>query len=414
MVAPLPEEIAERDRNDPLAGLRDRFHIPEGLIYLDGNSLGPAPLGVFAEIDRAVRKEWAHDLIASWNDAGWFALPLTLGARLAPLIGAEPDEVAVCDTVSINLHKLLHAALALRPDRTVVVAEQAGFPTDLYIASGIGAVRPELSFRLEGRDGDRLEDLIDDSVAVVLVNHVDYRTGALRDMAALTALAHDKGALVTWDLCHSAGVMPVALGATDADFAVGCTYKYLNGGPGAPAFVHAARRHHGRLRQPLTGWWSHAEPFAFSPDYVAAPGIRAMLTGTQPILSMRALVAALDAFEGVDLAAVREKSMALTGLFVALVEERCQGHGLFLACERDPARRGSQVSLRHRDGYAVVQALAARDVVGDFRTPDIMRFGFAPLYLRHADVWHAVETLRQVLDSGAWRDPVYSQRAAVT
>ena len=414
MVAPLPEEIAERDRNDPLAGLRDRFHIPEGLIYLDGNSLGPAPLGVFAEIDRAVRKEWAHDLIASWNDAGWFALPLTLGARLAPLIGAQPDEVAVCDTVSINLHKVLHAALALRPDRTAVVAEQAGFPTDLYIAAGLGAARPELSFRLEGRDGDRLEDLIDDGVAVVLVNHVDYRTGALRDMAALTALAHDKGALVIWDLCHSAGVMPVALGAAGADFAVGCTYKYLNGGPGAPAFVHAARRHHGHLRQPLTGWWSHAEPFAFSPDYVAAPGIRAMLTGTQPILSMRALVAALDAFEGVDLAAVRAKSVALTGLFIALVEERCQGHGLFLACERDPARRGSQVSLRHRDGYAVVQALAARDVVGDFRAPDIMRFGFAPLYLRHADVWHAVETLRQVLESGAWRDPVYSRRAAVT
>ena len=409
-----PPEILARDAEDPLGHARERFHLPAGLIYLDGNSLGPAPLAVFSELQHAVAGEWAGDLIASWNKAGWFALPQTLGARLAPLIGAGGDEVVVCDTVSINLFKCLHAALALRPDRHAVVAEQAGFPTDLYIASGVGRTRPDLAMRLQGRDGDSLEELIDGDTAVVLVNQVDYRSGALRDMAALTARAHAAGALILWDLCHSAGVMPIALDACGADFAVGCSYKYLNGGPGAPGFLYVARAHHGRLRQPLTGWWSHADPFAFSPDYVAAPGIAAMLTGTQPILSMRALVAALDAFDGIDMAAVRQKSMALTDLFIALVEERCPDSGLTLAAPRDAASRGSQVSFHHDQGYAVMQALIARGVVGDFRAPDILRFGFAPLYIGFADVWNAVEVLRDVLDSGAWRDPAYARRSGVT
>jgi len=413
MMAP-PPEILARDADDPLGRLRERFHLPDGLIYLDGNSLGPAPLSVFAELQKAIAGEWAGDLIASWNKAGWFALPQTLGARLAPLIGAGPDEVLVCDTVSINLFKCLHAALALRPERHAVVAEQAGFPTDLYIASGVGSTRPDLTQRLQGRDGDSLEELIDGDTAVVLVNHVDYRTGALRDMTALTDRAHEAGALILWDLCHSAGVMPVALADCDADFAVGCNYKYLNGGPGAPGFLYVARAHHNGLSQPLTGWWSHADPFAFSPDYVAAPGIAAMLTGTQPILSMRAIVAALDAFDGVDMAAVRAKSMALTDLFVALVEERCAGAGLELAAPRDATRRGSQVSFRHEQGYAVMQALIARGVVGDFRAPDILRFGFAPLYIGFADVWNAVEVLRNVLETQAWRDPAYARRSGVT
>ena len=409
-----PPEILARDADDPLGHARERFHLPAGLIYLDGNSLGPAPLAVFSELQHAVAGEWAGDLIASWNKAGWFALPQTLGARLAPLIGAGGDEVVVCDTVSINLFKCLHAALALRPDRHAVVAEQAGFPTDLYIASGVGRTRPDLAMRLQGRDGDTLEDLIDGDTAVVLVNQVDYRSGALRDMAALTARAHAAGALILWDLCHSAGVMPIALDACGADFAVGCSYKYLNGGPGAPGFLYVARAHHDGLRQPLSGWWSHADPFAFSPDYVAAPGIAAMLTGTQPILSMRALVAALDAFDGIDMAAVRQKSMALTDLFIALVEERCPDSGLALATPRDAAGRGSQVSFRHDQGYAVMQALIARGVVGDFRAPDILRFGFAPLYIGFADVWNAVEVLRDVLDSGAWRDPAFARRSGVT
>jgi kynureninase len=413
-MVPPPPEILARDAADPLAAVRERFHLPDGLIYLDGNSLGPAPVAVFSELQRAIADEWAVDLIASWNTAGWFALPRTLGARLAPLIGAGDDEVLVCDTVSINLYKCLHAALALQPDRHVLVAEQAGFPTDLYIASGVAAARPGLVTRLQGRDGETLEELIDGDTAVVLVNQVDYRTGALRDMAALTECAHAAGAVILWDLCHSAGIMPIALSDCSADFAVGCTYKYLNGGPGAPGFLYAARAHHGDLVQPLTGWWSHAEPFAFASGYTPAAGIAAMLTGTQPILSMRALVAALDAFEGVDLAVVRQKSMALTDLFVALVEERCAGHGLKLAAPRDAEQRGSQVSFRHAKGYAIVRAMIDRGVVGDFRAPDILRFGFAPLYIGFADVWNAVEVMRKVMETGAWETPAYANRPAVT
>jgi len=403
-------DIAGLDRDDPLAGYRDRFVLPEGLIYLDGNSLGPAPKEAACDLATAVGQEWSRDLIASWTKAGWFELPSTLGARLAPLIGADGDEVLVCDGVSVNLHKCLHAALNLRPDRAVMVAEEGGFPTDLYIAQGLG----DMTMRLEGRDGAGLEELIDGDVAVVLVNHVDYKTAAVRDMAALTARAHEAGALVIWDLCHSAGVMPIGLDETAADFAVGCTYKYLNGGPGAPGFLFAARRHHDDLRQPLTGWWGHADPFAFAPDYRRAPGIKAMLTGTQPILSMRALVTALDLYDGLDLAVVRAKSMALTDLFVRLVEDRCAGLGLEVVGPADAAARGSHVSLRHADGYAIMQALIARGVVGDFRAPDLMRFGLAPLYLRYRDVADAVDVLRDVLVTDAWRDPAFSRRSAVT
>jgi len=407
-------DIAALDRDDPLAEFRERFVVPDGLIYLDGNSLGVAPASVAGDLSHVVAQEWSRDLIASWNGAGWFALPQSLGNRFAPLIGADEDEVVFCDNVSINLFKCLHAALNMRPDRNVVVAEQGGFPTDLYIADGVEGQRAGMNLRLEGRDGDALEDLIDENVAVVLINHVDYKSSVRRDMAALTKLAQDKGALVIWDLCHSAGVMPVDLNGCGSDFAVGCSYKYLNAGPGAPAFIHVAKRHHDALRQPLTGWWSHADPFAFSPDYERSPGIRAMLTGTQPILSMRAIVAALDALEGVDFHAVRAKSQALTDLFIALVEERCSGHGLELATPRDASIRGSHVSWSHENGYAISQALVARGVVGDFRAPDIMRFGFAPLYLRFSDVAAAVDQLRDILKSGAWRDPAYAQRSLVT
>ncbi|MBT6511128.1 MAG: kynureninase [Rhodospirillaceae bacterium] len=407
-------DIDALDRDAPLAGLRDRFVLPEGLIYLDGNSLGPAPREVAGDLAGVVTQEWSNDLIASWNKAHWFELPQTLGTRLAPLIGAAGDEVLVCDGVSVNLYKCLHAALALRPERHVVVAEQAGFPTDLYILDGLGAQRTDLSLRLEGRDGDRLEDLIDEQVAVVLVNHVDYKTAALRDMAALTARAHEAGAIVVWDLCHSAGVIPVELDACEADFAVGCTYKYLNGGPGSPGFIYVARRHHEHLRQPLTGWWGHAEPFAFDSDYRPAPGIKAMLTGTQPILSMRALVAALAACDRVDMAQVRAKSMALTDLFITLVDEHCDGLGLELASPRDAALRGSHVSFAHEGGFAVMQALIACGVVGDFRAPDLLRFGLAPLYIRYRDVADAVEALRDILVSQSWRDPAFSGRSGVT
>ncbi|MEA2779216.1 MAG: kynureninase [Rhodospirillaceae bacterium] len=407
-------DIDRLDREDDLAAMRERFHLPEGLIYLDGNSLGPAPMAVFAEIDQAVREEWATRLISSWDNAGWFDLPRSLGARIARLIGAGADEVVVSDSTSINVFKALHAALALNPGRNVIVAEQGGFPTDLYIAQAIQSRDPRLSLRLEGRDGDSIEDLLDEDVAVLLVNHVDYRSGVLRDMAALTRHAQAAGALVVWDLCHSAGAMPVDLNGAGADFAVGCSYKYLNGGPGAPAFIYAAQRHHGKTTQPLSGWWAHLHPFAFDSRFEADIGMGAFLCGTQPILSLRALKPALAIFDDVDLARLREKSKRLTGVFIELVEQRCAGHGISLLSPRAAEKRGSQVALRHEHGYPIIRALIERKVVGDFRAPDVMRFGFAPLYLSYRDVWDAVERLRDILASGIWREPRFSVRGAVT
>lgn len=402
------------DAADPLRGFRARFALPEGIVYLDGNSLGAAAHAVFEDLRKAAEEEWGQGLIRSWNAAGWFDLPLELGDRIGRLVGAAAGQTVVADTTSVNIHKALHAALALRPDRHVIVAEAGSFPTDLYMAEGVAAARPGTRLRLEGVDAAAIEDLIDRDTAVVLVNHVNYKTGALRDMAALTATAHAAGALAVWDLCHSAGALPVALDAAGADFAVGCTYKYLNGGPGAPAFVYAARRHHDGMSQPLSGWWGHARPFAFETGFAGAEGIRRFQCGTQPILSLRALKAALDLWDEVDMDALRQKSIALTDLFIALVEAGCGRHGVALETPRKGALRGSQVSFAHPHAYAVMQALIARGVIGDFRAPATLRFGFAPLYVGYADVWRAAAALREIFDSGAWRDPRFAVRAAVT
>lgn len=406
--------IEAMDAADALRPLRDRFILPPDLIYLDGNSLGVASTAAFAELRRAAEEEWGQDLIRSWNTAGWFDMPLDLGDRVGRLVGAAAGQTVVCDTTSINIYKALHAAMALRPDRSVIVTEGSSFPTDIYMAEGVVSTRPGASLRLEGVDAPAIEALIDGDVAVVLVNHVNYKTGELRDMAALTRKAHDNGALVIWDLCHTAGALPVDLDGASVDFAVGCTYKYLNGGPGAPAFIYAAARHHGGIRQPLTGWWGHARPFAFETRYAAGDGIRRFLCGTQPILSLRALKGALDIWDEVDMTALREKSLRLTDLFITLVEEKCAGHGLELESPRDPARRGSQVSFRHPNSYEIMQALIARGVIGDFRAPSTMRFGFTPLYVGYADVWRAVEILEDILRTGTWRDARFAVRAAVT
>jgi kynureninase len=406
--------IAALDERDPLRGKRDAFVIPDGVIYLDGNSLGPLPKAALRELKLAAEQEWGQGLIRSWNAAGWFDLPTTTGNRLARLIGAEPGEVVCTDTTSINIFKALHAALSLRPGRATIIAEGTGFPTDVYMAEGVVSMRPGARLKLAGIDAPDIEDLLGDDVAVVLVNHVDYRTGVLRDMAQLTERIHAAGAIAVWDLCHSAGTMKVDLDTAGADFAVGCTYKYLNGGPGAPAFVFAARRHHGRFAQPLTGWWGHASPFAFDHAFRPGDGIRPMLCGTQPILSMRALSGALDVWDDIDLEQVRAKSLALTDLFIALVEERCGRFGVTLAAPRLHAQRGSQVSFRHPNGYAVMQALIERGVIGDFREPDYMRFGFAPLYLRYADVDAAVSILHDILANEIWRAPRFAARATVT
>ncbi|MDI6025076.1 kynureninase [Corticibacterium sp. UT-5YL-CI-8] len=406
--------IEAMDKADPLRALRSRFVLPEGLIYLDGNSLGAASPAAYVELEQAAKVEWGRDLIRSWNKAGWFDMPLVLGDRIGRLVGAAPGQTVVADTTSINIYKALHAAMSLRPDRNVIVAEGGSFPTDLYIAEGVLSTRPGATLRLEGVDAPTIEELIDENVAVVLVNQVNYKTGELRDMAALTKRVQDAGAVVVWDLCHTAGALPIDLDGTKADFAVGCSYKYLNGGPGAPAFIYVAQRHLAEARQPLSGWWSHARPFAFEQGYAADAGIRRFQCGTQCILSMRALKGALDIWDDVDLHALRRKSVALTDLFIELVEARCEGLGLTLESPRDSSRRGSQVAFRHDNAYAVMQALIERDVIGDFRAPSTLRFGFTPLYIGFKDVWTAVEVLEDILRSGAWRDERFAVKAAVT
>ncbi|MBZ9882681.1 kynureninase [Mesorhizobium sp. CA10] len=407
-------EVEAMDAADPLRAMRDRFVLPEDVIYLDGNSLGAASIDAFSEIETAARQEWARDLIRAWNTAGWFDMPIELGDQLGRLIGAKPGQTVVCDTTSINIYKVLHAALTMRPERSVIVAEGDSFPTDLYMAEGVASTRPGTVLRLEGADAPTIEELVDDRVAVILVNHVNYKSGRLRDMAALTRKAHEAGALIVWDLCHTAGALPVDLDGSNADFAIGCTYKYLNGGPGSPAFIYAANRHHRDIRQPLSGWWGHARPFAFEQGYAAGTGIRRFLCGTQPVLSMRALKGALDMWNDVDIRAVRGKSVALTDLFIRLVEAKCGGFGLELESPRSGAERGSQVSFAHPNGYQVMRALIERGVIGDFRAPSTIRFGFTPLYVGYRDVWNAVEVLQDILRTGIWQDARFAVKATVT
>jgi kynureninase len=411
-----------RDAQDMLAPLREQFELPPGKIYLDGNSLGVLPKATPERVARVVRREWGQHLIESWNAAAWIDLPQRVGDGIACLVGAAPGEVIAADATSVNLFKVLWAALSIAredtPAQRVILSERGNFPTDLYIAE---AMARERGFELVLFD-DPLQiepRLAQQDVAVLMLTQVDYKTGRLHDMAALSAAAHRHGALAVWDLAHSAGALPVALHRDGADFAVGCGYKYLNGGPGAPAFVWVHPRHAERFWQPLAGWMGHAAPFAFAPNYQPAPGVARYLCGTPPILSLAALecgvqtVLAAEPLGGLD--ALRSKSLALTDLFIELVGQRCAGHGLQCLTPHEHARRGSQVSFaRVQGGYAIVQALIARGVVGDFRAPDVLRFGFTPLYTRFVDVWDAAEHLRQVLESGEWQQARFQTKAAVT
>lgn len=419
-IAPLPQRPLTRadtqslDAADVLAPLRQRFELPEGINYLDGNSLGALPKGVAERVERAIREEWGQGLIRSWNDADWYPAPLRVGQTIARLIGAQGHEVVVCDSTSVNLYKVLVAALRLRPRRRIVVCERGNFPTDAYIVNSVAEL---MKVDVIYADPDQVPAAIEAAgheLAVVQLTHVHYKSGQLYDMAALTARTQALGAVVIWDLAHSAGVIDLQLSALRVDFAVGCGYKYLNGGPGAPAYVYVREDHLSEIRQPLQGWHGHKRPFEFSHDYEPHPGIDQMLVGTASQLGLIAFEAALQAYEGVDLAQVRAKSMALGDLFVRLVDERLAGFGFGLASPREAARRGSQVSLTHEQGYAIMQALIARGVIGDFRAPDILRFGFAPLYVRHVDLWDAIEALRDIMHSGQWREPRFAQRKAVT
>lgn len=425
------------DRTDPLAGLREQFSLPEGLIYLDGNSLGVLPRSTAARVQQVVQQEWGVGLIGSWNSAGWIDLPQRLGDKIAQLVGAGPGEVVVADSTSVNLYKVLSAALTMvkadSPQRSVILSERSNFPTDLYIAQAL-AVQHGCTLQLA--DADALPGLLNEHTAVLMLTQVNYRTGRLHDMAALSKAAHDAGALTVWDLAHSAGALPVDLHGDGADFAVGCGYKYLNGGPGAPAFVWAHPRYASRFWQPLAGWMGHAAPFAFTPGYKPAAGIARYLCGTPPVLSMAALECGLDTVLAAQarggMPALRAKSLALTQLFAQRVTATCPA--LTLVSPQDDAQRGSQVCFSHAEiGYPVMQALIARGVIGDFRAgdrshpagrnnkshpagagEDILRFGFTPLYTRFVDAWDAAEHLRVVLDSGQWQRPEFNERRAVT
>ncbi|MGY8523831.1 kynureninase [Paracidovorax citrulli] len=406
------------DRQDSLGPLREAFALPDGVIYLDGNSLGARPRAAAARAAQVVEQEWGEGLIRSWNTAGWFELPLRLGNLLAPLIGAGQDEVVVTDTTSANLFKVLAAALRVQaerdPARKVIVSERSNFPTDLYIAQGLADLLQQgYSLRLVDSPAG-IDAAVREDVAVLMLTHVNYRTGEMLDMTALTELAHARGALTVWDLAHSAGAVPVSLGASGADYAVGCTYKYLNGGPGSPAFLWVAPSLRDAFWQPLSGWWGHAKPFAMEPHYQPRSGVGRFLCGTQPITALAMVECGLEIFARTNMQALRAKSLRLTDLFIALVESRCAAHPLKLVTPRAHECRGSQVSFAHPEGYAVVQALIARGVIGDYREPNIMRFGFTPLYTSFADVWDAVQALVEVLDSEQWRQPAFQARAAVT
>ena len=387
------------------------FHIPAGVIYLDGNSLGPLPKAAAARVNRTIEAEWGEMLITGWNKAGWMDMPRRVGDRIARLIGAEPGSVVLGDTLSIKVYQALASALEMTPGRRVILSDTGNFPSDLYMADGLVRTLGQ-GYALKTVAPEEVEANIDDTVAVLMLTEVDYRTGRRHDMQRLTARAHAAGALAVWDLAHSAGALPVDLAGCGADFAVGCTYKYLNSGPGGPAFIYVAPRHAEVARPALSGWLGHESPFAFDLGYRPRRGVDRMRVGTPPILQLAALDAAMDVWDGVTMEAIRARSIALTEQFIAGVEAACPA--LHLASPRDPAARGSQVSFRHPEGYAIMQALIARGLIGDFRAPDILRFGFTPLYIGEAEVAGAVAILKDVMDNALWDRPEYKVRAKVT
>ena len=407
------DSYSQLDQADPLAQYRALFDLPEGVIYLDGNSLGPLPKATPGRIQQVLHEEWGTQLIKAWTACNWIDLPARIGGKIARLVGAQPDEVLCADSTSVNVFKALSAALALNPKRRVILSTTDNFPTDLYMAQGlIHQLDKQHELRLVSED--EVSALLTDDVAVLMLTHVNYKTGRMHDMVALTKQAHVCGVLVLWDLAHSAGALPVDLNAAQADFAVGCGYKYLNGGPGAPAFIYVAQRWQNEFRQPLSGWLGDARPFAFDPTYEPANGVGRYMVGTPPLLSLAALECGVDMLLDADMNALRAKSLALGDLFIERVEMKCAVHGLVLATPREHVQRGSQVSYHHPEGYAIMQALIAHGVIGDFRAPDIIRFGFAPLYVSYDDVARAVDILARVLDERLWDAPQFRMRKKVT
>jgi len=404
------DEARQLDSADPLAFARERFRLPDGVIYLDGNSLGALPVAATSALADTADRQWGNDLIASWNKHGWIDWPTRIAARLAPIVGAKPSELLIADSTSVCLFKILAAAARARPGRKTILSQRRNFPTDLYVAQGLAGM---LGMTLKSVEPGEVIGEINSDTAVVTLTHVDYRSAAFYDMQAINEAASAAGALVVWDLSHSAGAVEIDLNSTGSELAIGCGYKYLNGGPGAPAFIYVADRLQVELDNPLQGWMGHAEPFAFVDDYRPAGGILQFLTGTPSILALAALEAGLATFDGIAMSDVAAKSRSLSQLFIEEVEARC-GDEVRLASPRNPAQRGSHVVFAHAEGYAVIQALIARNVIGDFRAPDLMRFGFAPLYNNHFEIVRAATILADILGAREWDEPRFKQRAKVT
>lgn len=407
------DQLRRMDEQDSLAHLRSRFELPEDKVYLDGHSLGALPSGVSRRIERVVGQEWGDDLIASWNLHDWIGLPTRVGDRIGRLIGAAPGQVVCADSISINLFKLLAAALSMRQGRNVILSQKDNFPTDLYMAQGLAGLLGAGRCQLRTVPAKQLVESLEDDVAVLMLTQVNFRDGRLHDIERLTRRAHEKGILVLWDLAHSAGVVPLELDAWQVDMAVGCGYKYLNGGPGAPAFLYLAHRHHASVKQPLSGWMGHANPFDFNAEYLPAPDIRRFLAGTPGILGMAAMDVALDVLDEVAVDQLRRKSVALTQTFIEVLLE-LELPGIRLLSPTDPEQRGSQVSIAHEQAYAISQALIADGIIVDFRAPDVVRFGFSPLYNRFVDVGAALDSLQDIIRSQRFLDPVHGQRKTVT
>ena len=406
--------VLELDRNDPLAEKRLEFALPDNVIYLDGNSLGAMPVVANERSVKLIQEQWGKDLIRSWNSHHWIDLPTKVGEKIAPLLGAAPGQVICCDSTSVNLFKLLCGALAMQKNRKIVLSQKDNFPADLYMVQGLSQLSPGKVCELISCEDTSIEAQLDETVAVLLLTHVNYKSGKLHDMQRLTELAHQQGILVIWDLAHSTGVLTLELDEWGVDFAVGCGYKYLNGGPGAPAFVYVAERHQRAIRQPLSGWMGHATPFSFSENYQAAAGVKQFLCGTPPILSMSVLDAALSVFDDVDMHDLRTKSINLTELFLQLVENNENLNNLVLISPREPSHRGSQLAFTHPKAFSICQRLIDQGVIADFRAPDVLRFGFAPLYLRYQDIRDAVYVLTEIMVSKTYQEEKYSKVKKVT
>jgi kynureninase len=409
------EDFIKLDTLDPIKKVREEFALPKDIIYFDGNSLGPLPKNTIKSLDSVIQREWGDGLVRSWNDENWINLPRNLGNQIAPLIGAKEGEVIVVDSTSVNLFKVLSSALLLNKNRKVIVSESGNFPSDLYILEGVNNMFGESYERCLMDEGDEeIEKYIDSSTAVVVLSHINYKTGRITDIKKITTFAHEKGALVVWDISHSVGVLPMNLHDLGVDFAVGCTYKHLNGGPGAPGFLFVHSSLIEKVSQPLTGWLGHIKPFDFEVEYKPANDINKFICGTPPIIAYKAIESGLEIFKDLSIIEIREKSTKLSEMFIQLMKQECTEFGFTLFSPKNSEHRGSQISFLHENAYSIIQALISHGIIGDYREPNVMRFGISPLYMRFEDVWNAITCLREIMQTGQWQSEKFKNKNYVT